>query len=148
MVQFTVLAWCSCPKTMMFTLSYFRCRGCGHINCTNSCTTTCNSSTSFYNGGNVTVTYSNRYFNTKGRLVCYKHTRIDMTLEYYRLPNQYGWIVHVAKSIDCYHLVMQVWYNLLIKDWLLHSKFGMRISFWNGFSLNLILLLLTETWRK
>ena len=44
-----------------------------------------------------------------------------------------------------YHLMLQVWYNPWIREQLLHSKFSMRRSFWNGFSLDLILLLVTRT---
>ena len=33
-----------------------------------------------------------------------------------------------------YHLMLQVWYNLWIREYLLHSKFNKRRSFWIGFS--------------
>ena len=43
-----------------------------------------------------------------------------------------------------YHPMLQVWYNPWIKESLSHSKFNIRSSFWNGFSLRLILLVLTK----
>jgi hypothetical protein len=47
-------------------------------------------------------------------------------------------------TIFSYHLMLQVWYNPWIRKELIHSKFTIRINFWNGFSLSLNLLLLTK----
>ena len=46
------------------------------------------------------------------------------------------------------HLMLQVWHNPWIMKKLLHSKFNIRRSFWNGFSLSLIFLPLDRTLRK
>ena len=43
-----------------------------------------------------------------------------------------------------YHLMLQMRYNPWIMEQLLRSKYSLSISFWNGSSLGLIILLLTR----
>ena len=54
------------------------------------------------------------------------------------------WVVLLSFS---YHLMLQAWCSTWVKEWLFHSKLGIRISFWNAFPLSLIPNF-TRTWVR
>jgi hypothetical protein len=53
----------------------------------------------------------------------------------------------IEQLLLSYHLMLQAWCNTWVKEWLFHSKLGIRISFWNA-TTRVYMTYLTKMWRN